>query len=190
MAQQPPVTAMNNTRRAAGSAALFSAISTISTFLLAAALGLSSTPAVAVSPAQAAPAFRATLLGQVAQLDSRHYAGKVVYLDFWASWCAPCRQSFPVLESLWQRHRERGLVVLGVNQDDRPEDAHGFLAKVSPTFQLLQDPEHRLAALYGVNAMPSGILIDRKGVVRHVHRGFRRGDEALLAQQIEQVLAE
>lgn len=149
-------------------------------------------PAVqAVTPATPAPHFSAPPLQASGRtLNSQELRGKVVYVDFWASWCAPCRQSFPVLEQLWSTHRERGLVVVGVNQDDRVEDAQRFLERTSASFPLVLDPEHRIAAAFKVAGMPSGILIDRQGMVRYVHRGFRTGDDKRLAEEIAKVVSE
>jgi peroxiredoxin len=95
-----------------------------------------------------------------------------------------------VLDKLYGQHKDKGFVVVGVNQDDRPEDARLFLSRIPASFPLLADPEHRLAETFAVKGMPSAVLIDRKGIVRHVHRGFRAGDEKELAARIEQLLEE
>jgi thiol-disulfide isomerase/thioredoxin len=153
-------------------------------------LTLSAAPAQAVAPASSAPALAGPYLNQPGRLSSQELKGKVVYVDFWASWCGPCRASFPVLDKLYGQHKDKGFVVLGINQDDRPEDAQAFLARIPVAFPLIVDSEHRLAADFEVKGMPSAILVDRKGIVRHVHRGFRSGDEKEIAALVEQLLAE
>jgi thiol-disulfide isomerase/thioredoxin len=159
---------------------------------LAAALGLAlaAAAAQALTPAASAPPLAGQYLDKPGRLASQDLKGKVVYVDFWASWCGPCRASFPVLDKLYGRHKDKGFVVVGINQDDRPEDARLFLSRIPASFPLLADPEHRLAEAFEVKGMPSAVLIDRLGIVRHVHRGFRAGDEQELATRIEQLLEE
>jgi thiol-disulfide isomerase/thioredoxin len=122
------------------------------------------------------------------RLDS--LKGRVVYVDFWASWCVPCRQSMPLLDEMFRRFEPRGLTVLGVNKDVSVADAQRFLRRVPVSFPLAEDREDRLARAFAVKAMPSGYLIDRKGVVRHVHRGFTAESGTLLAVEIESLLRE
>ena len=116
--------------------------------------------------------------------------GKVVYVDFWASWCVPCRLSMPALESLYVRNRERGFAVVGVNKDVSAGDAERFLKKVSVTFPLVADGGDAAAKAVDVKAMPSGYLVDRKGIVRHVHRGFTPETAAAIEREIEALLKE
>jgi Peroxiredoxin len=116
--------------------------------------------------------------------------GSVVYVDFWASWCVPCRISMPALETLYQRHRAKGFAVMGVSKDVSPADAKRFLSKVAVTFPLAIDAGDAAARAFDVKAMPSGYLLDRKGVVRHVHRGFTDASAAELEREIETLLKE
>ncbi|HZZ91111.1 MAG TPA: TlpA disulfide reductase family protein [Usitatibacter sp.] len=116
--------------------------------------------------------------------------GSVVYVDFWASWCAPCRQSMPLLQSLQQRYGARGLRVIGVNKDVSVADAHRFLRTVPVDFTLVQDAGDALAHAFDVKAMPSGYLADRHGVVRFVHRGFTAESGAALEREILSLLDE
>jgi thiol-disulfide isomerase/thioredoxin len=116
--------------------------------------------------------------------------GRVVYVDFWASWCVPCRQSMPLLDEVYRRLEPRGLTVIGVNKDVAVTDAQRFLRRVPVSFPLVEDREDRFALAFAVKAMPSGYLIDRKGVVRSVHRGFTTESGALLAAEIESLLRE
>lgn len=116
--------------------------------------------------------------------------GKVVYLDFWASWCAPCKASFPVLNGWHQQLGGKGLVVLGVNVDEREADMTDFLKKNVVSFPIVRDAAQKLVAAAAVKTMPTSLLIDRKGVVRHVHSGFRGKDAATLLTRINTLFAE
>ena len=121
-------------------------------------------------------------------LDSTR--GNVVYVDFWASWCGPCRQSMPLLDQFQKRFGPRGFRVVGVNKDVSAADAKRFLRSVPVGFTLVQDSADALARAFDVKAMPSGYLADRRGVVRYVHRGFNAGSEAALEREIGALLEE
>jgi thiol-disulfide isomerase/thioredoxin len=116
--------------------------------------------------------------------------GRVVYLDFWASWCVPCRRSFPWLQGLQENYEARGLTIIAVNLDHERADADSFLKHFHPDFQLRFDPEGRWAEQFKVQGMPTSVIIDRYGVVRFTDIGFRAGDDLKLRRQIEQLLAE
>ena len=116
--------------------------------------------------------------------------GQVVYVDFWASWCAPCRVSFPLLDALYRENGSRGFVVVGVNKDMSLEDAQKFLKKVPVTFPLLGDAKDAAAKAFDVKTMPSGYLVDRKGVVRKVHRGFTAETGAAIREEVDALLKE
>jgi thiol-disulfide isomerase/thioredoxin len=116
--------------------------------------------------------------------------GSVVYVDFWASWCVPCRLSMPALDALYQQNRARGFAVVGVNKDVSAADARRFLAKVPVTFTLVSDAQDAAAKAFDVKAMPSGYLVDRKGIVRKVHRGFTAETAEVLTRDIETLLKE
>lgn len=124
----------------------------------------------------------------IAELSSLR--GKVVYLDFWASWCAPCRQSFPWMNELQKQYADRGFVVLAVNLDHERLDADRFLRKLAPTFQIRYDPAGDWARHFEVHGMPTSVLLDRTGRSRFTHIGFRNADAAQYEQQIQQLLAE
>lgn len=98
--------------------------------------------------------------------------GKVVLLDFWASWCGPCKLSFPVLEDLHRRYAERGLVVLGVNVDEKSAAMEAFLKKHTVTFPVVRDAQQKLVSQVDVSTMPTSLLIDGEGKVRYLHSGF------------------
>jgi cytochrome c biogenesis protein CcmG, thiol:disulfide interchange protein DsbE len=129
-------------------------------------------------------------LARAADLDLNAYRGKVVYLDFWASWCGPCKQSFPWMETLKDAYGRQGLTVIAVNLDMDRADADIFLERFRPTFEVRFDPKGELAALYKVRAMPSSVLIDRHGVARFTHEGYRPVDGAAYEAQVRELLAE
>lgn len=151
------------------------------TALLCSVLAL---PALAASPApgDAAPPF--ALEGRSGAVSLAAYRGKLVYLDFWASWCAPCKRSFPWMDALQQRHGAAGLVVVGVNVDAQRADAERFLAQVPASFVIAWDPAGALAKQYAIRGMPSSVLIGADGRVIAVHTGF--SDDA--ARRIEQAI--
>lgn len=105
-------------------------------------------------------------------LDLAAYRGKVVYLDFWASWCNPCRQSFPWMNRLQQSLGSRGLVIIGVNVDHDREQADEFLKSNGAAFKIVYDPDGAIASAYDFKDMPTTILIGRDGKTRYVHNGF------------------
>jgi cytochrome c biogenesis protein CcmG, thiol:disulfide interchange protein DsbE len=123
-------------------------------------------------------------------LDLTNLGGRVVYLDFWASWCGPCRQSFPWMEILKSTYGAQGLEIVTVNLDRDRADADKFLKQLHPTFDVRFDPKGELAELYKIQGMPSSVLIDRHGVTRFTHVGFRPVDGPLYEAQVRQLLAE
>lgn len=144
--------------------------------------GLSTASVVAATPSlpQAAPRWPL--------LESLH--GKVVLVDFWASWCGPCLQSFPWMNGLHAKHADDGLVILAVNLDQDRAQADAFLKKLPPQFRVEYDANGTLAKSFGVEAMPTSFLIDRDGQVRARHAGFRDKQRAGREQEIEQLLKE
>ncbi len=121
-------------------------------------------------------------------LQSLH--GKVVLVDFWASWCAPCRRSFPWMNELQQRHAAQGLVVVAVNVDRDRALANAFIREIPVSFRLEYDPAGALAEQFHVQAMPTSFLIDRRGTLRVRHAGFREAQRAERETQIQQLLEE
>ncbi len=116
--------------------------------------------------------------------------GAVIYVDFWASWCPPCVKSFPFMSQLTHELKDKGLKVIAINLDESVEDAKEFLTKRSVNFPILIDASKQCAQDFGVIAMPSTYIIDKKGFVRHIHRGFRAGEAEELRSLIEQLLME
>lgn len=108
-----------------------------------------------------------------ATLDLSAYEGKVVVLDFWASWCVPCRRSFPWLNAMREKYGDDGLVIIGVNVDRERDDAERFLAEYPADFTIFYDTDGRFAREYGVEAMPSSYVFGRDGELRVRHLGFK-----------------
>ena len=129
-------------------------------------------------------------VAQAADLDLSAYRGKVVYVDFWASWCGPCKQSFPWMQTLKDTYDRQGLTVIAVNLDLDHADADKFLDRFRPTFEVRFDPKGKIAEYYKVQAMPSSVLIDRRGVTRFRHMGFRPIDGPTYEAQVQELLAE
>jgi thiol-disulfide isomerase/thioredoxin len=124
----------------------------------------------------------------------RHELGdiraKVRYVDFWASWCGPCAQSFPFMNAMTQEFRERGLQIVGINVDEHADAARTFLQQHPAEFRILADATGVCPKAFRVMGMPSSYLIDRNGVIRYVHVGFRPGETGELRKQVEKLLAE
>jgi peroxiredoxin len=156
---------------------------------LALALGALAAPgAGALGAGDTAPQFTARALEGAGQLSLADYRGKLVYLDFWASWCPPCLVSLPALEALRQEYAARGFEVVAVNLDRDLEQARRFLRKNPVGYKSASDPEGRIPRSFEVETMPTSFLIDRNGVVQYVHEGFRKGDVELLRERIEALL--
>ncbi len=135
---------------------------------------------------EAAPGF--TLAGIDSEVRLAEQRGKVVYLDFWASWCTPCRKSFPWMNELQARYGDKGLKIIAINLDKSRAESQAFLDATGPEFTIAFDPQGNTAEQYQVMGMPSSYLIDRKGMLHSSHIGFRDKDKAALEQQIEGLL--
>lgn len=116
--------------------------------------------------------------------------GKVVYLDFWASWCGPCRFSLPFMNTLHAQYGKDGLVVLAINIDTDRARAERALADVSPQYSVLLDPTGSVPGLYNPGKMPTSFIIGRDGTVKVVHEGFKPEDSATITAAIESALKE
>jgi thiol-disulfide isomerase/thioredoxin len=115
--------------------------------------------------------------------------GKVIWVDFWASWCTPCRRSFPWMNTMHRKYAEQGLQIVAVNLDAERKAADGFLAETPAEFSVRFDPEGKLAQQFAVQAMPSSYLLDADGKIIASHFGFKLADAAEYEEQIKAALA-
>lgn len=123
-------------------------------------------------------------------LRLREYRGDVVMINFWATWCGPCRQEMPLLDELYGRYRRVGFRLLGVNIDDDSRRAMAMADELGVTFPVLFDEDKQVSKLYQVEAMPMTLLLDREGTVRHVHHGYKPGYEQKYLNEIRALLRE
>jgi thiol-disulfide isomerase/thioredoxin len=124
------------------------------------------------------------------KVDLNELKGKVVLVDFWASWCGPCKQEMPVLEELHKKYAKQGLVIIGVNIDNNAKKMNNFLRGTPASFRIVHDRKLAVAAKYEPETMPSSYFIGRDGKIRYVHEGFRKKDAEELEQRIKTLLAE
>jgi thiol-disulfide isomerase/thioredoxin len=143
--------------------------------------------ATAVTAGEQAPDFQLQGLTEDFRLSALR--GKVVYLDFWASWCGPCKQSFPWMNELQKRYGPQGLQVVAVNVDANRNDARRFLAEVPARFSVAFDARADTPRRYDIKGMPTSVLIAPDGQVLYVHSGFRDEERAALESRITQALA-
>jgi cytochrome c biogenesis protein CcmG/thiol:disulfide interchange protein DsbE len=136
-------------------------------------------------------AFFLMIAGAVAAapIDVSEFRGRVLYLDFWASWCAPCQQSFPWMQAMKDAYGAQGLSVVAMNLDQHRSDAERFLARFHPNFDVRFDPQGEAAERFKVQGMPTSVIIDRGGVVRFAHIGFRPVDRAIYESELRELLA-
>jgi peroxiredoxin len=150
---------------------------------------LAVTAVPAALPAAGLPAPDFTLKSASGQnLRLRELRGEVVLINFWATWCGPCRQEMPLLNKIHEQYRKAGFTLLGVNIDDDPAAARDMARKLGVSFPVLLDTDKRVSKLYDVDTMPATLLVDRNGKVRYVHRGYRPGLEVTYQNQIRELL--
>jgi peroxiredoxin len=136
-----------------------------------------------------APAFTLTgLTGQQAALSQ--YKGQVVMVNFWATWCGPCQQEMPLLDQMYKKFKPAGFTLIGVNVDKDAPPVKELLARKPVSFPVLLDPANQVSKAYHVDEMPSSVIIDRKGEIRYIHRGYRPGDENEYQDRIRQLIRE
>ena len=119
----------------------------------------------------------------------KEFRGKVVLINFWASWCGPCRQEMPLLEKIDERYKAAGFTVLGVNVEGKAGPAKEVASKAGVSFPVLVDENQKVSELYDLESMPSSIVVDRNGVVRYVHRGYKPGDEAKYLEVVKKLIS-
>ncbi len=116
--------------------------------------------------------------------------GQVVLINFWASWCGPCRQEMPLLDEIHKKYAKLGFTVLGINVDNDSSKADKILKNIPVTFPVLYDPDGKVSKLYNVNAMPTTVIVDRDGKQRFLHLGFKPGYEDLYIGHIKKLIRE
>ena len=146
-------------------------------------------PAGSVTLQERAPDFTLKSL-EGSNLRLEEYRGQVVLINFWASWCGPCRQEMPLLDRLHQRYLDTGFAVLGVNVEGEEAPARALIDKIPVTFPVLIDEGQTVSELYRLEAMPSTVVVDRDGVVRYIHRGYKPGDEAKYVEVVKALIRE
>ena len=118
------------------------------------------------------------------------FAGDVVMINFWATWCGPCRKEMPHLEALHQRYKDLGFTLLGINVEDDSKGVERFLKETPVSFDVLLDPANVVSGLYRVVAMPTTVIVDRSGQMRYIHHGYQSGYEHQYQAQIRELLRE
>jgi peroxiredoxin len=136
-----------------------------------------------------APQFTLTTLeGQPSGLSQ--YKGQVVMVNFWATWCGPCQQEMPLLDQMYKKYKPAGFTLIGVNVDKAAPAVKELLTRKPVSFPVLLDPANSVSKAYKVDEMPSSVIIDRKGNIRYVHRGYKPGDENDYQDRIRQLIRE
>lgn len=141
------------------------------------------------APQAAAPDF--TLKSNSGEnLKLSELRGQVVLINFWASWCGPCRQEMPLLDQIYQQYKPLGFTVLGVNVEENPNQAYLLLNKVPVSFPVVFDGTNSVSKMYNVIAMPTTVIVDRNGNIRYLHKGYMPGYEDSYQQQVRSLLTE
>ncbi len=117
-------------------------------------------------------------------------SGKVLIMDFWATWCVPCKASFPKLDAIYKKHRAAGLEVVAINEDEDGKKIDAFVKETGVTFPIAMDPNGTAASTYGVDTMPTEFVVDRRGVVRYVHAGYHPDDVEAVDAEVQELLKE
>ena len=151
---------------------------------------LSAAPLLWAFPATG-PAANFTLKSATGEnIRLSEYRGQVVLINFWASWCGPCRQEFPHLDAIHQKYEDLGFTVFGVNVEQDREMADKVLRDIPVSFPILFDDQNQVSELYDVDAMPMTVLVDRNGEIRFMHRGYKPGYEAAYEKQVRELVRE
>ena len=150
---------------------------------------LVSLASIAATEGEPAPGFSLAELNTGTRYQLSDLQDKVVYLDFWASWCAPCRVSFPEIIQLKQDLADKPFEVIAITVDENPEDAKRFLRRYNVPYPILLDSDGQLAAGYSLPGMPTSFVIDQQGVIQFRHSGFKPGDMTIIQEKIETLLS-
>ena len=135
-----------------------------------------------------APAFELETLGGAGSRSLTDYQGKTVLLDFWASWCGPCRKSLPLYNQMYAELGDENFEIIAINTDEDPADGLHFLERYPVDYMVLQDPAASVPPLYQLKVMPSSYLIDRNGIIRNIFLGFREGEMEGVQTAVEGLL--
>jgi len=155
----------------------------------AAALLAVTLPVFALSTSSPAPQFSLAARGGKT-INLAQYKGQVVMINFWATWCGPCRQEMPILESIYKKYNKMGFTLLGVNVEPDSKPAEDWLKATPVSFPILFDTKSEVSKMYGVNGMPTTVIVDRKGTVRFVHIAYKPGDENEYQDSIRKLVRE
>jgi thiol-disulfide isomerase/thioredoxin len=137
-----------------------------------------------------APEFYLPLLEGTESVALSDYKGRVVYVDFWASWCVPCRRSFPFLSKLQAKYADKGFEVLAINLEQNPIDAKKFLVQHPVSYPVLKGDSSSIGQIYHIFAMPTGYLIGKNGKIRAKHLGFDTAQESYLDAMVDKLVSE
>lgn len=150
---------------------------------------LVSLTSIAATEGEPAPGFSLPALNSETIYRLSDLQGKVVYLDFWASWCAPCRVSFPEIIQLKHDLADKPFEVIAITVDENPEDAKRFLRRYNVPYPILLDSDGQFATRYSLPGMPTSFVIDQQGVIQLRHSGFKPGDMTIIQEKIERLLS-
>ena len=165
------------------------ALSKLICVILAAAGCAAATASDPFANGTAAPGFQLeSAAGKSVNLSD--YRGQVVLLNFWASWCGPCRKEMPILEQLHKQYKSKGFTMVGVNVEPSSADAVNWLKSTPVSFPILFDTDSSVSKLYRVEGMPNTVIVDRNGKVRYIHRGYKPGEENEYLDQIRTLIRE
>ncbi len=140
--------------------------------------------------AEPAPDFPLSTFPDNTEINLKDFKGRVVYLDFWATWCPPCRKSFPWMDEMHERYKDEGLIIIAVTVDKKREQIEQFIKKTEPAFIIAHDPAGTVAKAYKIRAMPTSYLINKNGQLVMTHAGFRSIDKDKLETTIQSLLEE
>lgn len=143
-----------------------------------------------LNPTQAQDFTLPSLTSTQSPIRLKEQTGNVILLNFWASWCSSCREEIPHLNALYEKYQPEGFKVIGINLDSNPETAQHFLLDTPVQFSIVIDQDKDISESYDISAMPTTYLIDRKGQLRYLHKGYEAGLEATYETQIKALLIE
>ena len=167
----------------------FTRVAVRTVLVAAAALSVASISSAGIKEAGPAPQFTLNARGGKA-VNLAQYKGQVVMINFWATWCGPCRQEMPLLETIYKKYNKMGFTLLGVNVEPDSKPAEDWLKATPVSFPILFDTKSEVSKMYEVSGMPSTVIVDRKGNVRVIHHGYKPGDENEYQDNIRKLVRE